>query len=592
MMKQVLLLVLVLVLCRTFATAQIPRSMSYQGVLTDSVGVPKPEGAYPFTFRLYDASSGGNVVGIQGQTLQVTRGLFHTVFDQLLQGVTMDRPYWLSLQLGAEGELSPRIPLTAVAYSLSSIHADTARYAISAPGQSFVDSARVAGTLPNNAVTSDKISNGAVSSAKIASGQVVKSLNGAHDNVVLTATGGAGIVTSGDTIVINAGSAGTGWSLIGNAGTTAGANFIGTLDAQPFEIHTAGVNRARITTKGQIEIQNTGGSVFLGTGAGANDDLATRQNVFVGEYAGFSNSSGAFNVAGGYQALYSNTTGNANTASGFKALFSNSSGTDNVAVGFTPLYHNNAGTYNTAVGNAALYNNAGGNYNTACGYASLGGTTNSLYNTALGYLAGRNHDNGYNNVFLGANTDVDGAGYYNVIAIGQGTIVTGSSTARFGNSATVSYGGWANWTNVSDGRFKKNVKTTVPGLEFITKLRPITYNLDATALDAFLHQDSKPDQALSGPARADQTRALQAKEAITQTGFVAQEVEAAAKELGYDFSGVDAPKSQNDYYGLRYAEFVVPLVKAMQEQQQMIEAQQKEINDLKAIVQSLTRSTK
>ena len=28
---------------------------------------------------------------------------------------------------------------------------------------------------------------------------------------------------------------------------------------------------------------------------------------------------------------------------------------------------------------------------------------------------------------------------------------------------------------------------------------------------------------------------------------------------------MDAPKNENDFYGLRYAEFVVPLVKAVQE---------------------------
>ena len=51
----------------------------------------------------------------------------------------------------------------------------------------------------------------------------------------------------------------------------------------------------------------------------------------------------------------------------------------------------------------------------------------------------------------------------------------------------------------------------------------------------------------------------------TTTGFIAQEVEAAAKNIGYDFSGVDAPKNEKDMYGLRYAEIVVPLVKAVQE---------------------------
>src|SRR4030095_16669303 len=38
-----------------------------------------------------------------------------------------------------------------------------------------------------------------------------------------------------------------------------------------------------------------------------------------------------------------------------------------------------------------------------------------------------------------------------------------------------------------------------------------------------------------------------------------------AKELNYDFSGVDAAKNDKDLYGLRYAEFVIPLVKAVQE---------------------------
>jgi hypothetical protein len=58
---------------------------------------------------------------------------------------------------------------------------------------------------------------------------------------------------------------------------------------------------------------------------------------------------------------------------------------------------------------------------------------------------------------------------------------------------------------------------------------------------------------------------LYAKSRIQYTGFIAQEVERAAAELGFDFSGVDKPKNERDLYGLRYAEFVVPLVKAVQE---------------------------
>ncbi|MEP6681708.1 MAG: hypothetical protein ABJA35_00545, partial [Parafilimonas sp.] len=55
------------------------------------------------------------------------------------------------------------------------------------------------------------------------------------------------------------------------------------------------------------------------------------------------------------------------------------------------------------------------------------------------------------------------------------------------------------------------------------------------------------------------------KEKIIYSGFVAQDVEKIAKGLNYDFSGIDAAKNDKDLYGLRYADFVVPLVKAVQE---------------------------
>ena len=58
--------------------------------------------------------------------------------------------------------------------------------------------------------------------------------------------------------------------------------------------------------------------------------------------------------------------------------------------------------------------------------------------------------------------------------------------------------------------------------------------------------------------------------------------------MDYDFSGVDKPKNEKDYYGLRYAEFVVPLVKAIQEQQKMIEELRQEVNKLKERSNSLS----
>ncbi len=286
-------------------------------------------------------------------------------------------------------------------------------------------------------------------------------------------------------------------------------------------------------------------------------------NAALGNYSLRANISGSFNTAVGFESLYSNVSGLYNAALGIGSLRANITGRDNSGIGSYTLYNNQAGTNNAAIGYYALFENIN-SYNTGLGTRALQNTQNSQYNTAIGYLAGNDFNNGYNNVFVGANTDVNGAGLFNIIAMVQGTIVTsGSSTARFGNSATVSYGGWAGWSNISDGRFKKDVEENVPGIDFINKLRPVTYHLAATELDAFLHKNDT--SKISPNAKQLHEQALNDKEKIRYSGFVAQEVEAAAKALGFDFSGIDAAKNENDTYGLRYAEFVVPLVKAVQE---------------------------
>ena len=159
-----------------------------------------------------------------------------------------------------------------------------------------------------------------------------------------------------------------------------------------------------------------------------------------------------------------------------------------------------------------------------------------------------------------------------MIAIGEGAICTGDNQARIGNASTNSIGGYVDWTNISDGRVKRNIKENVPGLAFINKLKPVTYNLDLDAADKIIQPPVKKDKDGKPIVRSQQEiEARNAKQNMIHTGFVAQDVEKAAKELNYDFSGVDAAKNDKDLYGLRYAEFVVPLVKAVQELSQKVE---------------------
>jgi flagellar hook assembly protein FlgD len=175
-------------------------------------------------------------------------------------------------------------------------------------------------------------------------------------------------------------------------------------------------------------------------------------------------------------------------------------------------------------------------------------------------------------VFVGANADVNGEDFFNAVAIGESALCTGVNQVRLGNSVTNSIGGFANLTNISDVRVKKNIKENVPGLAFINKLKPITYNLDLDAADKITQPPAKKDKdgKLAVPSQLE-INARNAKQQVLYTGFAAQDVEKAAKELNYDFSGVDAAKNSKDLYGLRYAEFVVPLVKAVQELSQKVE---------------------
>ncbi len=314
------------------------------------------------------------------------------------------------------------------------------------------------------------------------------------------------------------------------------------------------------------------------------------------------NTTGFNNVATGPLALFSNSTGSYNTATGYRALYTATTATENTAHGWEALYLTTTGRNNTAMGSSALYSNTTGTYNTAFGNYALFNTLTVTQNTAVGDIAGASFHNGNYNTFIGAQADATAADLFNSTALGRATYVSASNQVRVGSSSVTSIGGYTNWTNISDGRVKKNIKANVPGLAFINKLKPVTYNLDLDAAESIMQlagRERIAGKSATEPSATD-IASRNAKQQTVYTGFVAQEVEKAAKELNFDFSGVDAAKNDKDLYGLRYAEFVVPLVKAVQELSQqnddmkeMIRLQQKEIAQLKDMMsQSVTTSTR
>lgn len=194
------------------------------------------------------------------------------------------------------------------------------------------------------------------------------------------------------------------WKLTGNSGTNS-SNFVGTTDAQDLRFRTNNLLKLSLTQKGQLEMFNMGGSVFIGGSAGSFDDLSNRQNTYIGHSSG-SNS----------------TTGNWNTALGWGALNSNITGTSNTAIGRVALGYN-TGSNNTGVGTYALY----------------WGTTGSG-NTSLGAYAGQTNTTGSNNLFLGYNADATVNNLSNATAIGNGATVAQSNSLILGNNVKVGIG--------------------------------------------------------------------------------------------------------------------------------------------------------
>ena len=222
-----------------------------------------------------------------------------------------------------------------------------------------------------------------------------------------------------------------GWSIKGNAGTTA-ANFMGTTDNQDVFFKRNNINA------GLLNISNTafGVNAFLTTTGGFNTAFgggALSKNIVGGSYntangwlalnnntsgvANTANGSSAldknttanYNTANGSQALFGNTTGWGNTADGFRALYDNTTGYSNVAIGIDALYKNTVRSNLVAIGDSALYNNGTGatlpyhaTFNTAIGSKALFNNTTGAYNTANGIYALSDNTTGNNNTANGS----------------------------------------------------------------------------------------------------------------------------------------------------------------------------------------------
>jgi hypothetical protein len=175
---------------------------------------------------------------------------------------------------------------------------------------------------------------------------------------------------------------------------------------------------------------------------------------------------------------------------------------------------------------------------------------------AIGYVAASNAGGdcltaiGANTARFGNRTNVTGLGFYSYIY--PPPYNNKFQIGRYNTPAT-SFIRTA-WSNVSDSRDKTNIENLPNnlGLNFIRKLRPVTFKFDYRM--EYMYKCGFEFGVKDGTL----------KKTETNYGFLAQQIEETAKELNVKFDGITY-NSHSDIYRIKNLELLSPIVKAIQE---------------------------
>jgi hypothetical protein len=291
--------------------------------------------------------------------------------------------------------------------------------------------------------------------------------------------------------------------------------------ATPGQILTTSGGIAQWSAPGASALIAAPGTRNLAAGAVMAGVAGGTDNAFYGYGAGNLATTGSWNVYIGTEAGRNTVSGSLNTIIGWRA------GHATTPVGFNgnTLVGAQAGQFsvdgpNTFIGEKAGQNNIDG--------------THSVH---LGNSAGIINTIGYQNTILGSLANLSANNLFNATAIGYNTVVDASNKVRIGNAAVTVIHGQVGFTAASDRRLKTNISPFQNGLDVIMKLKPVSYNMKNSS-------DSR-----------------------TNWGFIAQDIESL---VGSDNAILTVSGDKERTLGLRYTDFVAPLVKAVQEQQGQI----------------------
>lgn len=238
---------LVFVLSMVFVSAvfaAVPRLVNFQGVLRAPDGSPVPDGAVTVTFRIYNASSGGNMLWTETRPVATSGGLFSLLLgsvNPIPDSAFKDSDRWLGIQVSPDPEMTPRQRLVSVPYGyrVSSLEG-----AAGAPINS-VDGAS-GGTISGDVFI---IGRAAIGSGHIISGQfafAAGSTNTASGSSSAVGGGSFNFAT-GDHSIVGGGStntAGNGLATVGGGGDNFATGFGSTVSGGIGSIASGGLATA------------------------------------------------------------------------------------------------------------------------------------------------------------------------------------------------------------------------------------------------------------------------------------------------------------------------------------------------------------
>jgi len=132
--------------------------------------------------------------------------------------------------------------------------------------------------------------------------------------------------------------------------------------------------------------------------------------------------------------------------------------------------------------------------------------------------------------------------------------VTASNQVQLGNSSTTTYA-YGAVQDRSDIRDKADVRDTVLGLDFISRLRVVDFRRD--------YREDYPKGIRDGSK----------KRSRFHHGLIAQEVKQVIEDTGIDFGGFQhhSIAGGQDVMSIGYSELIGPMIKAIQELEAEIE---------------------